>query len=776
MRSLRRLPLLVSLLAIPAMLQAQGWLIPRPCVPPAPPPGCREDDCRIERRPPVQCGQVNPIVRTSSEIRAELVGRAVRYEVSETFLNRGPTVGEADYVFPLPAGAAFEALQLSINGEMVSGETLPADRARQVYEDIVRRMRDPALVEWMGAGMLRTRIFPIQPGEEKRVVVRFQGLARREGSAIRVDYVRGTPPRGNPVPMVDAVMTRRETSPREVRESSNLFTFTYPATGEYGDAYSPTHTLRDRTRDGRHVVTAEGDARELTILLPLRNPNATSLSVLANRPDRDESGYALIAISPPTAPSRTTPRDVTFVVDVSGSMRGEKLQQAKAAGRRILSSLGRGDRFRMIDFSTDVRDFRDGWTPATEANIGAARRYLDNLTAEGSTNISGALEEALAAEPATGRLPLVVFVTDGEPTVGERSPDAIAARVGRRRGDARLFTFGVSADVNTTLIEQLALEGRGTAHFVRAGESVEHAVSLLATRLTSPVITDIHVRADGVTLRQLQPQLPLDLYAGQDLILLARYDGNGDATIRLDGQNVDGPVHWTTRASFPAQERANPFVGRLWAAQRLGWLAAEKRKSGATTELDAEIKSLGERFGIPTEFSSYLVVEPGMQVTSAGGAMGDVRRKASGEVMPSAAPMPATLSRARQDANQPAELRFEAAKTAAMQRSATNMAMLDSLSRDESERDGARRIGTRLFNQRDGVWTDARYVPSMRTIRVKAYSPLYFALVQRLTGLGDALVVGERAVVAGRAVAIAIAADGAEQMGERDLADVTRLW
>ena len=769
---MRRLHFLLSLVAVPAVLQAQGWVIPRPCTPP--PPGCRESDCRRDRLPPAPCGQGNPIVRTSSEVKAELVGRAVRYEVSETFLNRGATVGEADYVFPLPAGAAFEALQLSINGEMVSGETLPADRARQVYEDIVRRMRDPALVEWMGAGMLRTRIFPIQPGEEKRVVVRFQGLARREGSALRVDYVRGTPPHATATPMIDAVMVRNGAVSRDATESSSLFTLTYPASGEYGGAYSPTHTLRDRVRDGHHVVTAEGEARELTILLPLRNPTATSLSVLANRPDADASGFALIAISPPSGPTRTTPRDVTFVVDVSGSMRGEKLQQAKAAGRRILSSLGRGDRFRLVDFSTDVRDFREGWTPATEDNLAAARRYLDDLRAEGSTNISGALEQALMANPSDGRLPLVVFVTDGEPTVGERSPDAIAARVSRLRGDARLFTVGVSADVNTTLIEQLALEGRGTAQFVRAGESVERAVSLLATRLTSPVITDIRVHADGVTLRQLQPQLPVDLYAGQDLILLARYDGNGDATIRLDGRSADGPVHWTTRASFPARERANPFVGRLWAAQRLGWLAAEKRRNGATTELDGEIKSLGEQFGIPTEFSSYLVVEPGMDVASMGRAANDVRRKAAGDVMPSSAPQ--AMGAARQDVNQPAEYRFEAAKASARQRAATSTAVLDSLSSSDKERDVTRHVGTRIFNLRDSVWTDARYLPSMRTIRVKAFSPLYFDLVLRLSGLADAVGVGDRAIVAGRLVAIAIAADGAEHMGDRDLTELTRLW
>lgn len=763
---MRPFRILISLVAVPAVLQSQGWVIPRPC--PVPPVTlCREGDCRRDDRIQAPCARSSDIVRTSSHVRAELVGRAVRFEVSETFLNRGGVVGEADYVFPLPGGAAFEALQLSINGEMVSGETLPADRARQVYEDIVRRMRDPALVEWMGSGMLRTRIFPIQPGEEKRVVVRFQGLARREGEAIRIDYVRGTPPSAGTT-MGQGMVIRRGSAANDSAESATSLTLTYPASGELGVAYSPTHTLRDRVRDGRHVVTAEGEARELSILLPLRNPNRTSISVLANRPDGDESGFALIAISPPTAPARTTPRDVTFVVDVSGSMRGEKLQQAKAAGRRILLSLGRRDRFRLVDFSTDVRNFRDGWTAATEDNVAAARRYLDDLNAEGSTNISGALEEALTTEASPGRLPLVVFVTDGEPTVGERSPDAIAARVARLRGDARLFTFGVSADVNTTLIEQLAMEGRGTAHFVRLGESVERAVALLATRLTSPVITDIRIKADGIALRQLQPQLPVDLYAGQDLILLARYDGNGDATIRLDGRGAEGAVHWTTHAAFPARESANPFVGRLWAAQRLGWLAAEKRRNGATTELDGEIRSLGERFGIPTEFSSYLVVEPGMQV-----ATGDVRRR---DAVPMSAPRPQGAGASAADVRAPAERRFEEAKKDAFQRAATNMAVLDSLAAPARERGVVRSAGGRLFHLQDSVWTDARYVPSMRTIRVRAYSPLYFQLVQRLTGLREALVVGDRVVVAGRAVAIAIAPDGAEQMTERNMSDVARSW
>src|SRR5919199_3974576 len=173
-------------LAAPALAAAQGWVIPRcppgaPCVPPVP---------------------GSAVERVSSDVRAELADRVLSYEVEETFVNRGGMIGEADYLFPLPKGAAFQDLKLSINGELVSGETMNADQARSIYEEIVRRQRDPALVEWMGSGMLRTRIFPINPGEEKRVVVRFQAVAEREGDALRIDYTRpGQPRSGFGIPM-----------------------------------------------------------------------------------------------------------------------------------------------------------------------------------------------------------------------------------------------------------------------------------------------------------------------------------------------------------------------------------------------------------------------------------------------------------------------------------------------------------------------------------------------------------------------------------------------
>jgi Ca-activated chloride channel family protein len=754
------------------------------------------------------------IQRTSSQVRVELADRVLRYQVTETFRNRGGLIGEADYIFPMPAGAAFEALELEIDGELVSGETMPADRARRIYEDIVRRNRDPALVEYMGRGMLRTRIFPIQPGEEKRVVVRFQSVAEREGSALRVDYLRGSGPRAapigipmpHPVPLpapmprrgveVDAARTS-STQQRGGEESGNLFTLVYTNGDQFGAPYSPTHELRVNDRGGRREVTASGDAPQVTILLPLRRTNAASVTMLPYAPG-GEDGFALITVTPPAVAPRTTPRDLTFVVDVSGSMRGQKMEQARAAGRQMLASLGSQDRFRIIDFSTDVRTFAGGFTPATRRNIDEAVRYLDDLRPDGSTNISGALEEALDTAVDESRMPIVFFVTDGEPTVGERNADRIAALASRLRGRARVFTFGVGSDVNSALVEQLAVDGRGTAQFVRPDESVERAVSLVASRITSPVVTDVRIRAEGVRLVKMHPTLPADIFAGQDLILFARYAGDGDARIIVEGRTAAGPVTWTERVRFPDRERRNSFVARLWAAQRTGWLSAERRRNGASPELDDELRQLGTRYGIPTELSSYLVLEPGMQMPGER-RLGSANLQLQEVVVTGAPASPDARSRdaatfsgrgvaggtaAGRAPAPPADKKreeFELAKAASAQRAATTLSAVDSVSADFSAVT-VRRVGTRTFSlAKDAMWTDSRYASAMRTVRVKPYSAAYFALLERLDDLRAPFALMGRdgtpgVVVAGRTIAIAVAADGAETLGARDMSAIEAGW
>lgn len=739
----------LSLAAVTSSAASQEGqpILPRPCLGPEQP--CPRGTICIPRTRPCVV-RLPEVYRLRSDVRVELVDRVLRYEITETFVNRGSRIGEADYMFPLPKGAAFQDLKLSIDGQMVAGETMSADRARQIYEEIVRSQRDPALLEWMGYGLLRARIFPIAPGEEKKVVVRFQVVAPREGDALRVDYFRGS--RNS---RIDAGRDP------ETRTSFLLF---YPDDPAYGIAYSPTHSVRTGHGSARRVEVR--DARgEITLLIPVRRASRAAISLLTNAPGGDD-GFALITLSPPALSPRPVPRDLTFVLDVSGSMSGEKIVQARAAGKQFLRSLSSIDRFKLIDFSSDVRTFRDDFVAATSTNIRAAERYLDALEAQGSTNISGALEEALSIPTEAGRLPIVLFLTDGLPTVGERDPGAIASDVSRRRGSRRLFTFGIGADLNVSLIEQVALEGRGTASFVRPEESVERAVSIVAARLTNPLVTDVRVRADGVRLLKMHPSGPVDIFAGEDLVILARYDGSGPSTLRFDGRTSSGPVSWSTSVRFPERSRENSYVARLWATQRVGFLSAEKRKHGGSSEVDDEIRELGERYGIPTEFSSYLVLEPGMNPQLRGrGRPVDVTGSRTQGIAGGA------LTRS----GAPSTIAFEAAKTASAQRSATNMAAADSSSglRDEAR---IRRLGNVTFLLRDSVWTDARFKEGGTVLRVKPFSSAYFKLIEVLPDLREAFAFSEHLIVAGRSMAIELTPSGKEQLTDGELALLRDRW
>jgi len=756
--------MLASLLVLPATLAAQGRLIP---VCPMP----RGDGPELMVRCPT-----SDVVRTRSDVRVRLDGRVARYEISEQFTNRGGRLGEADYLFPLPPGAAFRDLKLSINGQMVSGETMDAGQARGVYEEIVRRMRDPALVEWMGSGLLRGRIFPIAPGEVKKVVVSYEAVVAREGDALRVDYGVG---------QSDSRTVGQQGT--TLAGGQNSFTLSYAMNGELGTAYSPTNALDLRQNAGDYVVRVLGDASDVTVLVPLRVGNSAAISVLTNASRRDD-GFAMITISPPAERAAPSPRDVTFVLDVSGSMSGQKIEQARAAGKELLGTLRPQDRFRLIDFSTEVHSFRDGMVYATRDNIAAAQRYLGGLVAGGGTNIAGALDEALGHDAGAteltasqaardnGRLAVVLFVTDGMPTIGERNGDAIAAQAARERGDARVFTFGLGADVNSALLEQLALQGRGTAQFVRPNEDVERAVGIVASRLVDPVATDLRVRVEGddIQLRDVVPAMPADLFAGQDLVVLARYTGNGRARVTVEGNARGRRVRWTSDASFASDTRDNAFVPRLWAAQRIGYLSAEKRQNGGSPELDTEIRTLGERYGIPTEFTAYLVQEPA--TVSADVLM---RRKDAGRPAPADAPalrgQAGGMALSNVVVTSVGGASFEAAKMASAQRQAKTLADIDSMAMAAGGAAGGRTVNGHTFTWRDGRWVDGRLTDSTRVVQVQTYSKSYFALLDTLPDLRAMAALGDRVVMVGRGVAVEFVPQ-APELSAAELARVVRGW
>jgi len=693
-------------------------------------------------------------------------------EVEEWFRNEGRVgLGEGDYTYPLPGEAVFSNFSLFQGDQELRGETMDAEHARKIYEEIVRRKRDPALIELVGHGMVRARVFPINPGETRKITMRYTQMLKRAGDALQFRYAAGGRFQG-------VVPDGRETGPAvlRTRDAAPLtFTLTAENGNLYRDAFSPTHRVRVTREDGRMRVRPEGSlSGDFALFLPFAE-RPVGISLATYRPD-GENGYFMLTLSPGEAEGARVARDVTMVVDVSGSMQGEKIEQARRALNQLLGSLGREDRFRLIRFSSGVSVYRTAWTSATPAEIRRAGEWVDDLRAEGGTNISGALTEAFRAETSAERLPVVVFLTDGLPSAGERNPEKIAEQAGRESGRARVFAFGVGYDVNTYLLDRLGAEGRGATEYVEPGEDVEAALGVLAAKIEHPVLTDLELAGTPVELEEIFPRELPDLFAGEDLVVFGRYrarsrDVEGNLAVR--GLRNGRSERFATRASFPEHETDNEYIARLWASRKLGVLQQEVRLNGADPELIDEIRQTALRYGLLSEYTSYLVQEPEMLMASGGGS-GLMRSPATPPAaraqVGAASVVVAEEARRAREAKSLADV--IAAQQTANERQKAALA-LDALV-VTGKRVDARTVAGRTFIERDGVWLDAGRDEKVRTVTVEPYSDAYFALLRRLPELEPWWQAFETVEVAGRAVNIRLAKDGQKKLGTAELERVVR--
>jgi Ca-activated chloride channel family protein len=481
----------------------------------------------------------------------------------------------------------------------------------------------------------------------------------------------------------------------------------------------------------------------------------------------------MLTLSPGEASLSRVPRDITAVVDVSGSMSGEKIEQARAALRQLLGTLDRGDRFRLIRFSSSVSTYERAWTVATPANVNQALAWIDELRAEGGTNISGALEEAFRAVSPETRLPVIVFVTDGLPSAGETDPEAIAKLAEAAAGRARVFAFGVGYDVNTYLLDRLGSAGRGGAQYVKPGENMEMALGTLATKIRHPVLADLEIGDSPVHIEDVYPRRLPDLFAGQDLVIVGRYRaGSRDVQgeLRIEGRREGRVERYALDVSFPDHETRNDYLPRLWASRKIGVLQQEIRLNSGNAELVEEIRATALRYGLLSEYTSYLVLEPQMADVAAGASLRLDEVVVTGAASPPPMPGQATgqvavrnaeLSRQSRDAKSIAEV--EAAQNAA-----------EAVMGRDADRANIRQIAGRMFVERDGEWKDVSLRDDARTVTIEAFGDAYFELLRRLPELEAYWKEFDGVTVMGRDVAIRVANDGAARMGAAELDRLVR--
>lgn len=549
-----------------------------------------------------------PLEVTYHKVETSIDDQVAVTSVDQEFHNPHNARLEGDYIFPVPAGAQINKFAMDIDGKSVEAELLSADKAKTIYEDIVRKSRDPALLEYSGRAMFRVRIFPIEPLGNKRITLKYTQLLKSANNLLDYHYTLNT-------------------EKYSAKPLKNLaLKITIKSSDPLTSLYSPTHDVEIK-RHGANEATVGFEAKEVRPdtdfhLFIGRKAAAVGLSVLTYKPDADKEGYFVLLASPTTAGAagaggaKPMPKDVVFVMDTSGSMSGVKLTQAQKALSFCVNSLNPQDRFDIVRFSTEAESFYKGLMNANDDYRKKALEYIDNMKAGGGTAIKDALAAAFNETPAlktdVPRLFMLVFITDGQPTVGEQDPDRILASVKDNpfAKNVRIFCFGVGTDVNTKLLDQLAEQSRASTQYVLPNEDLELPISNFFAKVQDPVLTGLKLDLGGIHATKLYPRELPDLFKGDQLVVFGAYDKEAHNAAVLTGTMNGQPVTVAQDVLFASQtDNTREWIGKLWAVRRIGYLLDEIRLHGESKELKDEVTDLARRWGVVTPYTAMLIIE-----------------------------------------------------------------------------------------------------------------------------------------------------------------------
>lgn len=689
--------------------------------------------------------------------------------VDMQFTNQGDALAEGTFVFPLPAEAAVDQLIMYVDGQAIEAKILPADEARAIYDEIVRQYRDPALLEYIGSGAIQANIFPIPPGDSRRVEISYGQVLQADNGLIKYVY-----------PLHSSANADRtiESMSISVDVTSN---------DPISTVYSPSHAIAtSRTADDLSFRAGfesnnftPGD--DFTLYYAVAN-DTISVNLLTYRESATEDGFFMMLVQPPITvdESKVSPKDVIIVLDQSGSMEGVKWDQAREAANYVLENLNAQDRFNIIAFSTGIRVYSNAMERPDRA--ADAINWMQNMNANGGTDINLALTNALQMADVT-RQTTVMFLTDGLATEGVIDTNAILENL-RDQSDTRtrIFTFGVGDDVDTFLLDQIVMDFRGTGTYVRPTERIDEEVASLYNKISAPVLTDVVLDFGDVRAELLYPEQLPDLFAGEQLTLVGRYRGSmDDATIKLSGL-LEGVEQTYSYDGLIFRDNAGgePFIARLWATRRIGDLLNTIRLNGENDELVDSVVDLSVRYGIITPYTSFLIEEDDILTQQGREAVMDdfaenEARSLNENFTGSAAVDAADSIAGLNAADAPAQAALPTPlSTATPQSQSPQPPQPPAFSEEERlEYDGyddeaeasqdaagpgtqnqVVTVNTKTFININGVWNDTEFQPdTMTTTQVVFLSDEYFALLDEIPAIGEYFALGEQVIVVMEGVA-----------------------
>ena len=539
-----------------------------------------------------------PLEVVYHHVKVDITDQVAMTSVDQEFYNPNNQQLEGTYIFPLPEGAHIDKFAMDIDGKITEAELLSSDKARSLYEEIVRKSKDPALLEYIGRDAFKVRIFPIEAHSRKRIKISYTQLMKNDSGLTEYVYPMNTE-KFSSRPLKDVSVKVNITNTQPLRS-----------------VYCPSHNC-DVRRDGDnkavvgfedHNIRPDTDFK----LIFSTDPKALGINLMTYR-NGNEDGYFLLMASPGngiTEKAAPQAKDITFVLDTSGSMAGAKMEQARKALKFCLANLNAEDRFDVIRFSTEPEPLFDKLQPADKANLDRADKFVNDLKAIGGTAIDAALKKALSYPTDSKRPYLIIFLTDGLPTVGENKEDRIVANIKNISSTIRIFPFGIGTDVNTHLLDRIANDTNAFSQYVLPEEDLEIKLSNFYAKIKEPMLTNVKVTYTGdVKTSQLYPAVLADLFKGQMLTSFGRYSGSGKGTVKITGMYNGKEQEFTTDVNFAASDNKQSFIPKLWATRRVGWLLDEIRMHGESKELKEEVIRLAREHGIVTPYTAYLIME-----------------------------------------------------------------------------------------------------------------------------------------------------------------------
>lgn len=629
--------------------------------------------------------------------------------VDQAFRSMSNQQLEATYIFPIPDGASMSKFSMDVDGKMTPAQLLQADEARRIYEEIVRQRIDPGLLEYMGQNLFKARIFPILPYGEKQVKLRYEEVLKQSHQMHEYRYTLSTE-KFSAKPLENVVITVKL---KTLQPLKNI--------------YSPTHDVSIRKLDD-HTAQVSYEAKNIKPDTDFRlyyttSPDPVGVTVLSYK-EAGENGYFMLLASPKVEweKQKSLPKNVTFVLDTSGSMAGEKFQQAQAALNFCLKQLQPQDRFQLISFSDMAEPLFKQSEPATPVNVQKALKRVKDLEATGGTNIDESLLMALKNHRSSQDVNMIVFLTDGDPTVGETVPEKILDHLrASNQSKTRIFVFGVGFDVNIHFLDKMSLQNKGSSEYVRPEENIEAKVSHLYTSISHPILTDLQLDYGAVEALEIMPTTLPDFFKGSQLVVTGRYRKAGNTTIQLRGKvQQENRIYPFPNQTFSSQETQFDFLPRIWASRKIGFLLDQIRLKGQNKELIAEVVRLSKKYGIITEYTSFLVRE---DVAVTGGAPGNDDR---------------LMAEAREELDKKVTKEHGSSAISQSRNLQTQQAQAAAPSNryyDEAGQEQTvtqvRYIAQRAFYQKKGVWQDVNLVDKMSRIAVQQFGQTYFALARQ---------------------------------------------